>query len=113
MNDLEENLNRILSNPQMMQQIFSLAQSMNPAVPESTSHQKPEPSAALPTIDPGMLRKMAGLARKTSVDPNQHALLRALGPYVSHDRVRRLEKAMQAAKLASFATSLLHSETGR
>lgn len=113
MSELEENLNRILGNPQMMQQILSLVQSMNSAAPEAPTPQEPEPSAAAPPIDPGMLRKMAGLAGNTTVDPNQRALLRALGPYVSRDRVRRLEKAMQAAKLAAFASTLLHAETGR
>ena len=108
MSELEEKLSQVLSNPQMMQQIMSLAQSMG-----AQQERKPEPEVSLPPIDPGMLQKLAGMTANTGVDQNQRALLRALGPYVSRERVGKLEKAMQAAKMAAFASSLLQSRNGR
>ena len=54
-----------------------------------------------------MLQKLAGLASSAGVDQEQKALLTALGPYLSRDRVHRLEKAMQAAKMAKLASSFL------
>ena len=109
---LEEQLNAVLSNPQMMQQIMTMAQSFG-APPEAPAPQ-PQPSAPpppqmpvnLPAIDPGMLQKLSGLMGQGGVDKNQQLLLRALTPYISKHRVAKLEKAMQAAKMARLATSL-------
>ena len=39
---------------------------------------------------------------------DQRALLNALCPYISRDRINRLERAMRAAKLASFASGFLN-----
>lgn len=109
MSELEEKLSQVLSNPQMMQQIMTLAQSMGGSSVEQAPEAKQEPVSALPQMDPGMLQKVAGMASGTGVDANQKALLRALGPYISRDRVSKLEKAMRAAKMASFASALIQS----
>ena len=61
----------------------------------------------LPAIDPGMLRKLSGLARGGTIDKNQQALLRALTPYLSRERIGKLEKAMRAAGLARMAAGAL------
>lgn len=113
MNDLEQKLNEVISNPQMMQQLMAIAQSLG-----NNDPQQPVASAATPvsaSIEPdlGMIQKVAGMASSTSVDPNQRALLRALSPYISRDRVGKLEKAMRAAKMAAFASSMLQSHNGR
>ena len=108
MEELEEKLGSILSNPQMMQQIMSLAQSLGGSQ-ESQSSKEPEPSVpALPNIDIGMLQKLSGLAGQGSIDREQQALLSALGPYISRDRVGKLEKAMRAAKMARLASTFLN-----
>ena len=104
MSELEEKLGQVLSNPQMMQQIMSLAKSLGTQQPKEAP---PEPSPAPSGFDPGMLQKMASLAGSTGVDQNQRALLRALGPYISRERISRLERAMQAARMAALASSML------
>ena len=111
MSELEEKLGQILSNPQMMQQIMSLAQTMGSNAPakEEQPIKKQEQAASIPTLDPAILQKVAGMAAGTSIDANQKALLRALGPYISRDRVGKLEKAMRAAKMAALASSFLQS----
>ena len=106
MSELEEKLGSILSNPQMMQQIMSMAQAMG-SPPEEPPRQDPA-APALPGLDPGMLQKIAGMARSSGVDGNQKALLNALGPYLSRDRVGKLEKAMRAAKMATIASAFLN-----
>lgn len=114
MSELEEKLNQVLGNPQLMQQIMSLAQSMGTNPPETKPEPKPEPkSDPAFSLDPGMLQKAAAMVGRTGVDANQRALLRALGPYVSRERVRKLEKAMQAAKIAVLASSMLQSQNRR
>ena len=56
---------------------------------------------------PAMMQKMMAAFQGSSVDANQRALLTALNPYLTRDRISRLERAMRAAKLAGFATAFL------
>lgn len=108
MDELEEKLGSILSNPQMMQQIMSLAQSLGGSS-EPPPAKEPEPQMpALPNIDIGMLQKLSGLAGQSGIDREQQALLKALGPYLSRDRVSKLERAMRAAKMARMASAFLN-----
>lgn len=99
---LEEQLNAVLNNPQMMQQIMSMAQNFAPP-----AESPPQPAASLPSIDPDMLQKLSGLMSQTGgADKNAQFLLKALRPYISGHRITKLEKAMQAAKMARLATNL-------
>ena len=103
MDELQDKLSAILSNPQMMQQIMSLANSMGGSSPQ----QPPEPPPASPEFDPGMLKKISSLASQTGIDREQQALLKALSPYLNRDRIGRLERAMRAARTAKIASSFL------
>ena len=98
MDDMEQKLNAVLNNPEMMGKILSMAQSLG-----GTQEQPPQ---ELP-LDPGMLQSLAGLAQKTDVDPQQQNLLKALEPYLTSGRLRKLERAMRAAKMARMASSVL------
>ena len=103
MSELEEKLGAILSNPQMMQQIAAMAQAFSgPAKPQE---QKPSPPPSLPDI--GALQSLPGLMQGNKVEPEQAELLRALTPYLSQTRIQKLERAMQAAKMAGLASALL------
>ena len=103
---MEDKLSALLGNPQLMQQIMSMAQSLGQP-PQQQEPAQPAASNSMP--DPAMLQKLSGLTGSTAVDPEQKALLAALGPYLSRERVRRLEKAMQAAKMAKLASAFLGS----
>ena len=103
MSEMEEKLNSILSNPDMMNQIMSMAQSMG----TSTQSNPPIKQEALPGIDINMLQKLSGIAQNSTVDKNQQTLLHALAPYLSGDRIGRLERAMRAAKMAKLASGFL------
>lgn len=110
MSELDEKLNSVLSNPQLMQQIMAMAQSLGSGHPEPEELPKQDPPpSSLPNPDPAMLQRIAGMAQSTGVDRNQRALLAALGPYLSRDRVGKLEKAMRAAKMAALASSFLNA----
>ena len=104
MNDLENKLGAIMNDPDMMEKIKSLAQNLSQGSEAAT--QQP-PAAAIPDIDISMLQKLSGFAGKSNIDANQKNLLQALGPYLSHNRLSRLERAMRAAKMAGMATALL------
>ena len=106
MSEMEDKLNSVLNNPQMMQQIMAMAQSMGAPPQKEDNPPKADP---LPEIDLGLLQKLSGLAGQSSIDKNQRSLLHALGPYLSRARISKLEKAMRAAKMARMASSLMGS----
>lgn len=106
MEGMEEKLNSILGDPEMMGKIMDMARSLTGS-PEQQPVQVSAESA--PMLDPAMLQTIASMAGKAGIDSHQQALLRALGPYLSHERIAKLEKAMRAAKLAGMATSFLGS----
>ena len=106
MEGMEEKLSAIMNNPQMMQQIMSMASSL------STSQETPvpaQPEPELPSFDPALLQKIMSMAGNLGVDSQQKALLHALKPYLSGKRVQKLEKAMRAAKLANLASIAFNS----
>jgi hypothetical protein len=105
MAELEERLASVLNDPNMMQQIMNMAQSLNvspPSPPESAPQEE-----APPQIDLGMLKQLSGFAQRGNIDSNQRTLLKALGPYLSKERISKLEKAMRAAKVAQMASGFL------
>ncbi len=109
MEDMESKLGAILNNPQMMEQIMSLAQNLGG---EQTSAPPPPVQEGMPEIDFATVQKLTSLIGKTGIDSKQRALLQALGPYLSGQRIYKLEKAMRAAKLAGMAT-VFFANTGR
>lgn len=102
MDDMESKLGAILGNPQMMQQIMSLAQNF-----QTESQAPPAPVDPAPEIDFAMVQKLTSIIGKTGIDGHQKALLQALVPYLSSNRIQKLEKAMRAAKLAGMASAFL------
>ncbi len=109
MEGMEEKLGAILNNPQLMQQIMSMAQSMSSPQQTASVENHPQTNPVMPDFDPAMLQKIMGLASQTGMDPNQKALLSALKPYLTGERISKLEKAMRAAKLASLASTAFSS----
>ena len=124
MNELESKINNILENPEAMKKIMSLAQSLNLKTEEQPKNQQHENKTkgsntnTFPEIDLSMLQKLSGLTKQTGIDKNEQTLLKALAPYLSRERIYKLEKAMRAAKMAKIAstmlgTSLSPQRTGR
>ena len=109
MEDMQSQMGAILNDPEMMQKIMAMAQSLQQAQPESHPDppQRDESGFSMSGIDIGMLQKLSGFASQSGVDPNQRNLLQALSPYLSDQRVNKLEKAMRAAKMARLATAFI------
>lgn len=107
MNELEEKLSALMSNPQLMQQIAAMAQSMGSSSPEPPTQT--EPTSAPPNIDPQQFQAIFQAVGQNGVDRNQQALLHALSPYLSPSRIQKLDRAMRAAKLAGVASLFLNS----
>lgn len=111
MDEMEDKIGSILSNPQMMQQIMTMAQALGGQSQKQDPPPRQDPPAPkqelMPEIDLAMVQKISGLARQSSIDKREQALLRALGAYLSKDRIGKLEKAMRAAKIAKTASTAL------
>ena len=105
MEDLETKLGAIMNDPGMMEKIMSMAQSLSG--PKEEPKQEP-----LPQLDLGLIQKLSGLASQAGIDKNQQTLLSALSPYLSGQRIDKLQKAMRAAKMAKLASGFLN-QTGR
>lgn len=109
MDNIEEKLGAILNNPQMMQQIMSMAQAMNQNSPQqeqkTSSYPAPPPSSG---FDLNSLARISNFAQKGVIDNNQQSLLRALKPYLSKEKISKLERAMRAAKIAGVASGFLN-----
>ena len=103
MEDMESKLGAILGNPEMMQQIMSIAQNF-----QTNSAPAPAAQESIPDIDFSTVQKISTLIGKTGIDGHQKALLQALHPYLSSQRIQKLERAMRAAKLAGMASLFLN-----
>ncbi|OUN24231.1 hypothetical protein [Pseudoflavonifractor sp. An85] len=116
MAEWEEKLEGILSNPQAMEQIMSLAKSLeggdrSPA--PSSASPAPPPSNSAPSLDLSQLMgnvgqldpKLLSIAAKLmsqmgKQDDRRTALLQALRPFVKPERYAKLDKAIQIARLS-------------
>ena len=106
MEELSQKLGAILSDPQAMESLRSMAQSLGASLP---SGEEPSQQAFTSLPDPAMLRAISGLAADSRIDDRQQSLLNALQPYLSSERLKKLEKAMRAAKMARMASVFLNS----
>ena len=111
MDEIEQRLNSILSDPASMSKIMELAQGLGlnspapAAAPEaSAAPAAPPPVPAGPPA--GGLSALAPLLSslgKQSGDDRQTALLKALRPYLRSERQERLDQAIQAARMVKIA----------
>lgn len=111
MDNMQNGINSILENPEMMQKIMAMAQSLGASQPVQQP-QEPSPPPPFPDIDISMVQKISQMAGKANIDSNQRSLLTALAPYLKGDRIGRLERAMRAAKLAGLASGFLSGPGG-
>ena len=116
MSDFEDKLQSILSNPEAMGQIMSLAQSITGDSQEPVPPFEPEDSSRSPTgdipssgdlfsmlgnLDPRLIQLgMRLVAEYNSNDSQKQALLTALRPFIREERYAKVDKAVQVAKLA-------------
>lgn len=114
MNDFEEKLNTILSSPEAMAQVASLAQSLglSPAQPaagtETDGSPESSPPPPMPDLsslfgqaDPALLSRLLPLLQELSSGENDQRtqLLQSLRPFLKESRREKLDKAIQIARL--------------
>ena len=94
MSDLEDQLNRILNDPEQMARLNSLAQSLMGGE---------GPPAEAPAGDGALPGKLLGLLNRQEGDGNRQALLQAMKPYLSEKRRGKLDRAMRLTRMAKLA----------
>ena len=106
MNEFEEKLNAILSDPGEMEKISRLAaQLMGGAGPDSAP--APQDSSG----DGALLGRLAGLMGGAGAK-DKTALLQALSPYLRPERQAKLKKALNIARMARLARLTLEEYGG-
>ena len=124
----EEQLNQILGNPQAMEQIMSLAQSLSgkqeEQAPEQSASEAVEQDAettppqaeeagasslsALAGLDPKLLQIGMGLLSEYSAQDDQKtALLTALKPFLKPSRQEKMDQAVRIARLTRVIRTAL------
>ena len=96
-NEIEHHLHAILNDPSAMQNILAMARSLSG--PSGSSLEKNEEGMPM--------QQLVDIAAKSKIDQQESSLLSALSPYLSRDRLNKLENAMRAAKMARLAATLI------
>lgn len=125
MGDFEEKLNQILSNPQAMEQIMSLANSIaGPPGQGSQAADSPPPEQGPPSsapmgalgglgdllsgLDAGAMGKVMELFSVYQQQGDEKAqLLAALKPFLRPERQSRLEQAMRITRMSRVIRTAL------
>lgn len=112
MEDLESKISDILSDPDAMAGILSMAKSLGLGTPEKPD----EPQTA--DQDNGIPDTVAGLLSAAGhLNGKQTALLQALRPFLKESRQNKIDRAIQAARISRIAgyaiQNLGHTDQGR
>ena len=106
MDDLEQKIQSVLSDPAQMAQVLEMAKSLGITLPEASAPpaEPPETAAQPEPPKPDAPPPMGGLAQR------QEALLRALEPFLRPARREKIERALQIARLTNLAGGALRKK---
>ena len=118
MNDFDEKLNSLLSNPEAMGQIFQLAQSLGGSLdPPPPPPQQPvntgKETGFLGGIDSDTLLRLLPLIQELGEqNGNARNLLLAMRPYLKPERQNKVEQALQLSRLICVGRKFLKDREG-
>ena len=134
MSEWEEKLNTLLSDPDAMAQVMSMAQNLSqqlgakdgdPAAPPGGdaadsgasgpgSSAPPDLSSLLGSLDPAAIRKLTPLLSQLNRPESGEtaAFLRAMRPFLKPERQEKIDRAAQLARLIYLAKTFLLSGEG-
>lgn len=94
MDELSERIQELLADPEQMNQIMGVAQSL---LGEGAA------GAASPEPDAGLLQKLGAMLQGDRGGGEQQALLQAMRPYLSEKRQRKMDRALRMTRMAHLA----------
>ena len=110
MDDIASKITQILGDEDGMKKISQLASSL---MSQNESKQEPQnPQFSDMQIDPvqmGNIMKMISLLKSNNKDDNNTRLLVALKPHLSHDRQKKVDKAISILKIVKLLPLLKES----
>ena len=123
MNDWEEKLNALLSDPDAMAQVASMAQTLSQqfgggAAGEAQSAPPPQnasdPFAMLRGIDPALVMRLVPVLQQINRPESAEtaAFLHALRPFLKPSRRDKVDRACQLARLVHLAKTFLTTQEG-
>ena len=112
MGEFEEKLNAILSNPDAMAQVASLAQSLGQQPQEEPQPAQQSASSGLEGmlgLDPALLQKILPLLTELndSRTSEREQLLYALRPFLKESRRDKIDQALRAARILHLGKRFL------
>lgn len=99
-------LQSVLSDPEQMGKIASMAQSLMGGASDAPQ-EAPAVPAAKPKNEAKLLSALTGMLGGRGEQTRSTALLAAMRPYMKPEKQEKLDRAMQAAKLARIAGTVM------
>ena len=120
MNDWEEKLNALLSDPDAMAQVVGMAQTLSQqfGAPQSAAQSEPSgggnPLGMLGNIDPALLTRLIPVLQQMnrSESSEASAFLYALRPFLKPSRRDKVDRACQLARIIHLAKTFLTTQEG-
>ena len=130
MNEWEEKLNTLLSDPDAMSQVVNMAQAlsaqMGGSAPQGEGNAAPPPQNASPppdagnpfsplgSIDPELLQRLIPVIKQMNRPESSEtsAFLYALRPFLKPSRRDKVDRAVQLARMIHLAKTFFNSQEG-
>lgn len=124
MNDWEEKLNTLLSDPDAMAQVVNMAQTLSAQMggnaPQGEENSAPPPPDAatpfsqLSGIDPELLQRLIPVLKQMNRPESSEtsAFLYALRPFLRPSRRDKVDRAVQLARIIHLAKTFLTTQEG-
>lgn len=117
MDDLEQKIQSVLSDPEQMQQVLNMARALGVSIPESEEPKAREQETSPPeqNIPPqagvdALSEPVSQLLQQAGkLEKRQENLLNALKPFLKPNRREKIDRAMQVARLSHLAGYALRS----
>ena len=113
MDELESKISAIFSSPEHMEQIKNLAQSLSSGgfghsdLPHEQAMSAETKSLPAQSFDPRLMQLMSKVMSEYSKPSEASSLLHAIRPYLSSERISKLDRALNIAKLAKIAKTII------
>jgi len=117
MENLEEKIGSLLSNPGSLEKIMDMARSISGASDTPAAAPEPPPAASslfsgLGSMDPAMLGIISRFMSEYGREDERYRLLHDLKPHLRQEKQEFIDQAIQFAKFSRIAKNLISLNGG-